>query len=50
MGPASLGKGFTVRQGTRNNLVDNLKMDGQMAAESTNYDLTANGKTRRGRY
>lgn len=50
MGPASLGKGFTVRQGTKNNLVDNLRMDGQMAAESTNYDLTANGKTRRGRY
>jgi hypothetical protein len=50
MGPASLGKGFTVRQGTRNNIVDNLRMDVRMSAESTNYDLTANGHERRRRY
>lgn len=50
MGPASLGKGFTVRQGTKNHLVDSLRMDGQLAPESTNYDLTANGRTRHGRY
>jgi len=47
MGPASLGKGFTVRQGTRNNLVDSLRMDGEMTPQSTNYDLTANGRNRR---
>ena len=50
MGPASLGKGFTVRQGTKNNLVDNLKMDGRLAAEATNYDERADGRGRRGGY
>ena len=48
MGPASLGKGFTVRQGTKNNLVDNLRMDGRLAAEATNYDERADGRARRG--
>jgi len=33
MGPATLGKGFTVRQGTKNDLIDNLRMDGRLAAE-----------------
>ncbi|HSV62033.1 MAG TPA: hypothetical protein VLH83_01700 [Chthoniobacterales bacterium] len=47
MGPASLGKGFTVRQGTKNNLVENLRMDGRLAAESTNYNLRADGRARR---
>jgi hypothetical protein len=47
MGPASLGKGFTVRQGTKNNLVDNLRMDGRLAAEATNYDRRADGRDRR---
>jgi hypothetical protein len=44
MGPASLGKGFTVRNGTKNNLVDNLRMEGQLAAEATNYDRDATGR------
>ena len=48
MGPASLGKGFTVRQGTKNNLVDNLRMDGRLAAESTNYERRADGRAGRG--
>jgi len=48
MGPASLGKGFTVRQGTKNNLVDNLRMDGRLAAESTNFDRRSDGRARRG--
>ena len=47
MGPASLGKGFTVRQGMKNELIDNLRMDGRLAAESTNYDLRADGRERR---
>jgi hypothetical protein len=47
MGPASLGKGFTVRQGTKNNLTDNLLMDGRLAAETTNYDRRADGRARR---
>ena len=48
MGPASLGKGFTVRQGTKNDLVDNLRMDGRLAAETTNYDQRSDGRGRRG--
>jgi hypothetical protein len=48
MGPASLGKGFTVRQGTKNNLVDNLRLDGRMSAEATNYDIRSDGRGRRG--
>jgi hypothetical protein len=47
IGPTSLGKGFTVRQGTKNNLVDNLRMDGRLAAETTNYDQRADGRGRR---
>jgi hypothetical protein len=47
MGPASLGKGFTVRQGTKNDLTDNLRMDGRLAAEATNYDRRADGRARR---
>lgn len=47
MGPASLGKGFTVRQGTKNDLTDNLRMDGRLAAESTNYERRADGRSRR---
>lgn len=50
MGPASLGKGFTVRQGSKNNVLDNLRMDGRLAAESTNYNLRADGRVRDGRY
>lgn len=48
MGPASLGKGFTVRQGTKNNLTDNLRLDGRLAAETTNYDARADGRGKRG--
>lgn len=48
MGPASLGKGFTVRQGTKNNLTDNLRLDGRLAAESTNHDARADGRGKRG--
>jgi hypothetical protein len=48
MGPVSLGKGETVRQGTKNNLVDSLRIEGRLAAESTNYDLRADGRGRRG--
>lgn len=47
-GPDSLhGKGWAVRQGTKNNLVDNLKMDGRLAAESTNYNRDTTGQHRR---
>ena len=47
MGPASLGKGFTVRQGIKNDVADNLRMDGRLAAEATNYDQRADGRGRR---
>jgi len=47
MGPASLGKGFTVRQGTKNNLADNLRMEGRLTPEATNYDRDATGRNPR---
>lgn len=47
MGPASLGKGFTVRQGTKNNLVDNLRMEGRLTPEATNYDRDSTGRNPR---
>jgi hypothetical protein len=47
-GPPSLAdKGWAVRQGTKNRLDDNLRMDGRLAQESTNYDRDANGRARR---
>jgi hypothetical protein len=48
MGPASLGKGFTVRSGTKNNLADNLRMDGRLSAEATNYDRRSDGRGKKG--
>jgi hypothetical protein len=48
-GPESLrGKGWAVRQGIKNNLQDSLRLEGKLAAESTNYDLRADGRGRRG--
>lgn len=48
-GPASLaGKGWAVRQGTKNNLVDSLRIEGRLAAEATNYDRRSDGRGRRG--
>ena len=44
-GPESLqGKGWAVRQGTKNSYTDSLKLEGRLAAESTNYDLDAGGR------
>jgi hypothetical protein len=44
MGPESLqGKGWAVRQGVKNNLGDSLRLEGRLAAESTNYNLDAGG-------
>ena len=44
-GPESLqGKGWAVRQGIKNNLGDSLKLEGRLAAESTNYNLDAGGR------
>jgi hypothetical protein len=44
-GPESLqGKGWAVRQGIKNNYTDSLKLEGRLAAESTNYDLDAGGR------
>ncbi|MEY2511553.1 MAG: hypothetical protein QOE26_2316 [Verrucomicrobiota bacterium] len=44
MGPESLqGKGWAVRQGVKNNLMDSLRLEGRLAAESTNYNLDAGG-------
>jgi hypothetical protein len=50
MGPESLqGKGWAVRQGVKNNVADSLRIEGRMAAESTNYDRDASGnRSRRG--
>lgn len=43
-GPESLqGKGWAVRQGIKNNYTDSLKLEGRLAAESTNYNLDAGG-------
>ena len=43
-GPESLqGKGWAVRQGVKNDLKDSLKMEGSLAAETTNFDLNASG-------
>lgn len=43
-GPESLqGKGWAVRQGIKNNLTDSLRLEGRLAAESTNYNLDAGG-------
>jgi hypothetical protein len=49
-GPESLqGKGWAVRQGVKNNVADSLRVEGRMAAESTNYDRDASGnRSRRG--
>jgi hypothetical protein len=45
MGPESLqGKGWAVRQGIKNSYTDSLKLEGRLAAESTNYDLDAGGR------
>jgi hypothetical protein len=44
-GPESLqGKGWAVRQGIKNNLTDSLRLEGRLAAESTNYNLDAGGR------
>ena len=44
-GPESLqGKGWAVRQGIKNNLDDNLRLEGRLAAEATNYNLDAGGR------
>lgn len=44
-GPESLqGKGWAVRQGIKNSYTDSLKLEGRLAAESTNYDLDAGGR------
>ncbi len=51
LGPESLqGKGWAVRQGVKNNVADSMKIEGRMAAESTNYDLDAGGRHKRGGY
>ena len=50
-GPESLhGKGWAVRQGVKNNIADSMKIEGRMAAESTNYDMDAGGRHKRGGY
>jgi hypothetical protein len=44
-GPESLqGKGWAVRQGIKNSYTDSLKLEGRLAAESTNYNLDAGGR------
>ena len=50
MGPESLqGKGWAVRQGVKNNVADSMRIEGRMAAETTNYDRDAGGnRSRRG--
>ena len=48
-GPASLqGKGWAVRQGAKNSIVDSMKIEGRLAAESTNYERDSSGRPRRG--
>lgn len=48
-GPESLqGKGWAVRQGVKNNIADSMKMEGRLAAESTNYERDSSGRPRRG--
>src|SRR5205085_4224610 len=47
MGPASMGKGCRARQGPRYNLVDSLRMDGEMTPQSTYYHATGKGRHRR---
>ena len=43
-GPESLqGKGWAMRQGIKNNLADSMKLEGQLAAETTNYNRDAGG-------
>jgi hypothetical protein len=50
-GPESLqGKGWAVRQGVKNNLTDSLKLEGRLAAESTNNNLDAGGRRDRRGY
>lgn len=50
-GPLTLdGKGWAVRQGVKNNLADSMKIEGRMAAESTNYNLDAGGRRDRRGY
>jgi hypothetical protein len=45
MGPESLqGKGWAVRQGIKNNYTDSLRLEGRLAAESTNYNLDSGGR------
>jgi hypothetical protein len=47
-GPESLqGKGWAVRQGTKNSIADSMKIEGRLAAESTNYDRDSTGRGRR---
>jgi len=44
-GPESLqGKGWAVRQGIKNSYTDSLRLEGRLAAESTNYDLDSGGR------
>jgi len=46
-GPESLaGKGWAVRQGTRNSVADNLRLDGALTPEATNYDADSVGHRR----
>jgi hypothetical protein len=50
-GPESLqGKGWAVRQGVKNNIADSMKIEGRLAAESTNYNLDAGGRRDRRGY
>ena len=50
-GPESLqGKGWAVRQGIKNNIADSLRMEGRLAAESTNQNLDAGGRHNRRGY
>jgi hypothetical protein len=50
-GPESLqGKGWAVRQGIKNNLTDSLRLEGRLAAESTNQNLDAGGRRDRRGY
>src|SRR6266513_2258302 len=44
-GPESLqGKGWAVRQGIKNSYTDSLRLEGRLAAESTNYNLNSAGR------
>jgi len=48
-GPEGLrGKGWAVRQGIKNNLLDSLKLDGRgLGPEATNYNFDSRGEPRK---